>query len=343
MTLRIEVQVRRGPILESRHLIEAALADPDGGVHAATGEPRMTTSFRSSAKPFQLLALVERGHAERWAFSDEEVAVMAASHTGSARHRRLVKGILDRIGLDESRLACGFHEPIDPESLAELRAHPELRSPLYNNCSGKHAGMLALACAEGWASEGYERPEHPVQQLALRSVAEVCGMRLEDVATGTDDCGVVVFGMPLASMARGYARLATARADGDARERALFRIRSAMMAHPQAVGGAARFSTRLMEACAGRIVAKGGAEGLECFGIPERGLGAALKARDGASRPLGPAAVALLDHLGVLSEAERERLAPSREPAFRNHSGREVGRLVTVLEVTRPRDAAPVT
>jgi L-asparaginase II len=335
MTLRIEVQAWRGPILESRHHVEAVVSDADGGVHASTDEPRLVTSFRSSAKPFQLLALIERGHAERWSFSDEEIAVMSASHTGSARHLELVRGILARIGLEPRHLACGFHEPIDPESLAELRAHPERRSPLYNNCSGKHAGMLALACAEGWPVEGYERPEHPVQQLALRSVADVCGLPIEEVATGTDDCGVVVFGLPLASMARGYARLAAATPNGEARQGALARIRDAMMAHPQAVGGAARFSTVLMEACPGRIVAKGGAEGLECFGLPERGLGAVLKARDGASRALGPAAVALLDHLDALSDAERERLGSSREPVLRNHAGREVGRLRTRVEVTR--------
>jgi len=336
MTLALEVQAWRGSILESRHRIEAALSDVEGRLHAATAEPRLVTSFRSSAKPFQLLALVERGHSARWGFSDEELAVMAASHTGSAYHRRLVTGILDRIGLTPEHLVCGFHEPLDPEALAEVRAHPELRSPLYNNCSGKHAGMLALAQAEGAPVEGYERPEHLVQRMALLSVAETCGLDPGDIRTGTDDCGVVVFGLPLAAMARAYARLASAMDSGDARERALHRIRNAMTTYPQAVGGSTRFSTRLMETSRGRLMAKGGAEGLECVAVPGKGLGLVLKARDGAGRALGPAAVALLEHLGFLSAGEREQLLQAREPVLRNHVGREVGRLTAVVEVLSP-------
>jgi L-asparaginase II len=336
MQLSIEVQAWRGAIAESRHRLEAAVVDAEGRLQAGSGEPRLVTSFRSSAKPFQLLALVERGHADRWGFSDEQLAVMAASHTGSPYHLRLVSGILERIGVDEGHLACRFHEPLDPESLADVRAHPEKRGGLYNNCSGKHAGMLALAVAETWPIEGYERPEHPVQQLALRAVSELCGIPADELVTGTDDCGVVVFGLPLAAMARGYARLASAMDSGDDRERALHRIRRAMTTYPAATGGAARFSTHLMEATRGRLLAKGGAEGLECVGIPARGLGLTLKCIDGSARALGPATLALLEHLGELSESERERLAGARRPVLRNHAGREVGRLEAVVRALAP-------
>jgi L-asparaginase II len=336
MQLSIEVQIWRGSIAESRHLLEIAVVDGEGRLHAGSADPRRVTSFRSSAKPFQLLALVERGHAARFGLSDEDVAVMAASHTGSAYHLRLVTGILERIGLTDRMLACGFHEPLDPESLADVRAHPEKRGPLYNNCSGKHAGMLALAVAESWPTEGYERPEHPVQQLARRAVADLCGVSSDELLTGTDDCGVVTFGLPLAAMARGYARLATAMDGGDAREQALHRIRTAMTTYPAATGGAARFSTQLMEATRGRILAKGGAEGLECAGIPGRGLGLALKSLDGSSRALAPAILALLEHLGELGEVELERLAGSRRPILRNHAGREVGHLEAVVRSPMP-------
>ncbi len=336
MPLSLVVHVFRGTILESRHRVHAAVCDVEGRLHAGTDEPRRVTTLRSSAKPFQLLPLVERGHAERWKFSDEELAVMAASHTGSAYHRVLVEGILARLGLEPRQLACGFHEPPDAEALAEVRAHPERRSPLYNNCSGKHAGMLALARAEGWPPEGYERPDHPLQQLMHRTVADVCGVGPDELATGTDDCGVVVFAAPLAVIARGYARLAAAMAQGDARERALHRIRTAMTSYPNAVGGAGRFSTRIMEVSRGRIVAKGGAEGLECMGFPGRGLGVVAKCEDGAARAVAPAAVALLEHLGLISEAEREKLAETSRPSLRNHAGREVGHLEAMVEVLNP-------
>lgn len=332
MNVSLEVQVWRSSILESRHRIEAVVADSEGRLHAATAEPRLVTSFRSSAKPFQLLNLVERGHADRFGFSDEELAVMAASHTGSEHHRRLVTGILERVGLSESRLACGFHEPVDPEALAWVRAHPHASSPLFNNCSGKHAGMLCLARSEGWPVEGYERADHPVQRLMRETVAELCGLEAEDLEIAIDGCGVCVFGLPLAGMARAYARLAAASdADGD-RNRALARIRAAMQAHPRAVGGDGRFDTALMEATRGRVISKGGAEGMQCLALPDRGIGIALKAEDGQARASAPAALAVLEALDALEPAELEVLDAWRRPVIRNHAGTEVGRIEARLQ-----------
>jgi L-asparaginase II len=325
MRVQIEVVVWRGEIAESRHRVLAMAADGQGRAELDGGD-RVTT-YRSAAKPFQALPLVERGHAERWRLSDEELALMCASHTGSQRHVECVRGILGRLGLPASALVCGYHDPLDPESLARLRAHPEERSPVYNNCSGKHAGMLALALAEGWPTAGYERPEHPVQQAVRASVAEMGGMAPSALETAVDGCSVPVFALPLAAMARAYARLASAGESGDDRERSLARIRRAMMSHPRATGGAERFATQLMEAMPGRIVAKGGAEGLECLGLPERALGLAVKVEDGSTRAVGPAVIEVLDHLGALSDAERQRLEALRVPKLRNVAGLEVGRI----------------
>lgn len=336
MQMRIVVNVLRGEILESRHSCEAAVCDAEGRCHAGTADPQLSTTFRSAAKPFQLLPLVERGAAERWSLTDEELAVMTSSHNGSAAHRALVAGILARLGLEPERLVCGYHDPLDPEALEEARIHPELRSPIYNNCSGKHAGMLALARAEGWPVEGYEQPEHPVQQAIRRVMGELSGLSPGDLATATDDCGVPVFAAPLAVMAKMYARLAGATDQGDPRERALHRIRTAMTAHPQAVGGPQRFSTRIMEATRGRVVAKGGAEGLECLGVPARGLGLALKCLDGSHRACAPAMMAVLEQLGLLGDAEAETLADLRVPRTRSRAGRDVGRLEATVEVASP-------
>lgn len=338
MKLQIEVVVRRGAIAESRHLIQAAVCDPAGREVAGTAGSGRSTTFRSAAKPFQLLPLVERGFADRWRLSDEELAIMAGSHTGSPYHIALVRRILDRLELTDRQLACGYHDPADAESQAHLAAHPEERSPIYNNCSAKHAGMLCLARSEGWPLEGYERASHPVQQLMLRTVAEVCGMDPGAVEIAVDGCGVSVFGLPLAAMARGYAALAAARVEGGGRERALGRIRSAMQRYPIAVGGRERFSTALMEAGGGRWVAKGGAEGLECVGIPGRGLGLALKCEDGQSRGVAPAVVALLAHIGEIAPPELERLREMRRPVVRNHAGLEVGSLETSIQVLPPPD-----
>ena len=336
MRLRIDAIVWRGPIAESRHRFQAAVSKVDGTLAAETEDARSVTTFRSAAKPFQLLPLVERGHADRWELDDEALAVMTASHTGSRYHVGLVAGILTRLGLSDRDLACGFHEPLDPESLARIRVHPEERSSLYNNCSGKHAGMLALALAEGWPTRGYEQADHPVQQLMRKTVAEVCGVAPESLAVAVDGCSVSVFGLPLAGMARAYAKLAAARSDGDARERALARIRDAMRAWPRATGGAGRLSSELMERTAGRLVAKGGAEGLECAGLPGAEWGLALKCEDGQSRAIGPALMGLLDQLGALDAGENAKLVDLRRPVIRNHAGLEVGAITAEVRVLEP-------
>ena len=336
MRLQIDVFVRRGTIPESRHRVQAAVSDASGRLAAGTEHAGGVTTFRSAAKPFQLLPLVERGHAARWGWSDEQLAVMAASHTGSPAHVALVSGILERLELTDRHLACGYHEPFDPVSLAHVRAHPEDRSALYNNCSGKHAGMLCLARSEGWPVAGYERSDHPVQQLMKRTVAEMCGVAADALEVAVDGCSVSVFGLSLSAMACGYARLAEASADGDGRARALSRIRGAMCAFPRMVGGEGRFSTVLMEETRGRLVAKGGAEGLECVGLPVRRWGLALKCEDGQARGIAAATLALLEHLEELLEAELERFARLRRPVVTNHAGLEVGALEAVVRVLSP-------
>jgi L-asparaginase II len=308
------------------------------------------TSFRSAAKPFQLLPLVERGHADALGCSDTELAIMAASHSGSRRHLALVRGLLARIGRTSADLACGYHEPMDAESLEDVRRDPSLRSPLYNNCSGKHAGMLALAKAEHWPAAGYERPDHPLQQLMLRTVAECCGVPAAGIPLGVDGCSVPVFGLPLAAMALGYARLAAAMAGGTrseqgsvsnvARARALQRIGRAMAAEPVVVEGPARLATDLMLAARGRIVAKSGAEGLLLVAEPATGRGIAIKCEDGAMRGMGPAAVELLATLGVLRPDEVDELAAHRRPPVQDAAGHTVGWLEGRVRTAGPGFAA---
>ena len=330
MRMQVEVVVLRGDIAESRHRVQCAVVDRAGARHASTEDADRITSFRSAAKPFQLLPLVERGHTDRLHASDAELAIMAASHSGSRMHLALVRGLLERIGLTPEHLACGYHDPMDAESLEDVRRDPGSRSPLHNNCSGKHAGMLALARAEGWPVEGYHHADHPLQQLALRTVADCCGVARETVTLGVDGCSVPVFGLPLTAMARGYARLADAMGPGsdvrdDARGQALRRIGRAMASEPVIVEGAGRLATDLMLVTRGRIVAKSGAEGLLLVAVPEHSRGIAIKCEDGAMRAVGPAAIELLAALGVLSEAEAGGLGAHRRPTVHDAAGAQVG------------------
>ena len=335
MRLEAEVLVFRGDIAESRHRVQCALVSPGGDVRAATADAGRVTSFRSSAKPFQLLPFVERGHADALGCSDEDLAVMAASHSGSRAHLAQVQGLLDRIGLTSAQLACGYHDPQDPESLADVQREPARRGPIYNNCSGKHAGMLAFARAEGWPVEGYERPGHPLQQLLLRTVADCCGVDPAVVLLGVDGCSAPVFGLPLTAMARGYARIADAMAHGgDARARALARIGRAMTAHPVMVEGHGRLASDLLRATGGRILAKSGAEGLLLVADPAHATGVAIKCEDGAMRAVAPAAVELLQQLGVVLASEATALESHRRPPVQNAAGQDVGWLEAHVAVT---------
>ena len=333
MRLHVDVVAWRGTIAESRHRVEFALCAPDGSLEAASEEPDRVTTLRSSAKPLQLVPLIERGHAERLGLSDPELAVLAASHNGSPWHAAQVRGVLERIGCADGDLRCGYHEPADPIARARLAQHPEERTPIWNNCSGNHAGMLCLARSEGWPIEGYEQPEHPIQKLMHRTMAELCGLDQTQVMVAVDGCSVSVFGLPLAAMARGYARLAAARPEGEARERALATIRNAMATNPVAVGGDGRLGTTIMKTTHGRIVVKGGAEGLQCVALSARGLGLAIKVEDGSARATGPATIALLDHLGELSPDELMALESHRRPQLVNLTGRHVGRIEAVVRV----------
>src|SRR5947209_13103522 len=202
------VEVRRGLIVESRHRGHVAAATGAGNLVAFIGEPETVTYLRSSAKPFQALPLVTSGAADRFGFVEAELAVACGSHSGQDLHAETVAGMLRKIGLDESFLKCGVHEPFDRETAGRLRARGESPGALRNNCSGKHTGMLALALHLGAPPETYDRAGGPVQQAILRAVSLLSGVAPEDMILGTDGCGVPVFGMPVRAMALMYARLA---------------------------------------------------------------------------------------------------------------------------------------
>jgi L-asparaginase II len=327
---RYRVHVRRGAPGQDEAVHEALVVSwtPDGDA-AREGED-LVTFFRSACKPFQALPLVERGHADRFGFGDRELAVMSASHNGAAEHVSVVRGMLDAIGLDERHLLCGFHYPEDPDHDAALRRGALTPSPVYNNCSGKHAGMLALAVAEGWPVEDYVSFDHPVQKAVLAAVAEVCGVDLSSMSLGVDGCSAANPAAPLSAMARGFSSFARARASSgaDARERALARIRTAMIAEPVLVAGVGRFCTDVLTAGAGAVITKTGAEGLQCLGFPGTGVGVAVKVLDGSRRAVGPVALAFLRDGDRLSSAALGQLERWAHPSIQNHRGLVVGELL---------------
>jgi L-asparaginase II len=284
------VEVTRGDHVESRHRGAIAVVAPSGELIARTGDPDTQIFLRSCAKPFQLAPFVASGRFDEYGLGTDALAIMAASHSGEDRHVRTVQAILRTAGVPTSALACGTHPPYDRETNRRLIADRESPTALRHNCSGKHAGMLLFAKASGWPLDGYWRPDHPVQRLALETVSALTDHPIEEIATATDGCGVVTFGMPLRGLATAFARLADPPAVADRPLRdALVRIRDAMMLHPELVAGEhRRLDTALMRSLPGVVVSKGGAEGVQAVGLlagaTGRGsepTGVALKIEDG--------------------------------------------------------------
>jgi L-asparaginase II len=301
-------------------------------VVARAGDVSFPTCYRSAAKPLQALPLVEDGVAEALGLTEEELALCCGSHSSEAGHVETARHILARAGLGEEALACGGHPPLGAREAERMAREGVRPGPIHNNCSGKHAGMLALAVHHGWPTEGYHRPEHPVQRRMLAEVARWTGLAQDEVQTGVDGCGVVCFRAPLDAVARSFARFAAAAWSG----RGPAAVVGAMTRHPWMVAGTGRLCTDVMAAARGAVFAKTGAEGVYAAGVPARGLGIALKVEDGARRAADAALVALLEALELLDAGAVRALEPVHSPALRNTRDEPVGALRVRLGLDRP-------
>src|SRR5438309_10373364 len=303
----MRVEQIRGGIVESSHTVHVAVVDREGRLVARAGDPHLVTFWRSAAKPFQAMPLVADGVVARFKISSAELALCCASHSSEPEQVALVRGLLAKIGCSERDLLCGPHPPLS-ESVARDYASRGVRlTAVYSNCSGKHAGMLALARHHGWPTEFYTRVEHPVQQRCLEEVSRWTDLPKHEIRTAVDGCGVVCYGLPLRKMAVAYARLAIADFGlriADSKGEAQIRnpqsaIVQSMLRHPDLIAGSGRPCTELMRAHPGRVLAKVGAEGVYCALLVRDGLGVALKVADGHGLAAALALAAVLEELGV--------------------------------------------
>jgi L-asparaginase II len=322
MRYELDVVAMRGDIVESRHRVHAAVVDARGVLRGSAGDPALFSICRSCAKPLQVMGFVESGHFDEVRWGDDELAIACASHGGEPEHVALVQSMLDSVGLEEGDLVCGPHDPLTRRGARALQQEGEPPTRLHNNCSGKHAAMLAHTRAAGWPTLGYESPCHPVQQGALDQVARWSGVPAQRIGQTVDGCGVVAFALPLQAMALAFARLGAAARRGD---EVPARVVHAMMTRPFLVGGTDRFDTVLMEETNGALLSKVGAEGVHAVAIPDAGLALAVKVEDGASRAQHPAVLRLLQHLGALPEVLPHRLASFLETPIINTRGVQVG------------------
>lgn len=321
------VEVTRGDLVESVHRVDACAVDSRGSVVFAAGDVETPVYLRSAAKPFIAAAAIEAGVRERFGLEPREIAVMAASHFGEPFHIAAVASILAKIGMDAGALQCGSHLPYDDATArAFVRAGTE-PGPLYNNCSGKHAGILALCKAIGADPSTYLEPSNPAQQRILTLCARLSD---DDAATwplATDGCGIPVYATGLRNAALSFARLGSLENVDPRDGAALAIVRDAMLAHPEYVAGTAQFDTVLMQVGDGAIVCKGGAEGVHGVAAIDRGIGYVSKVLDGGGRARGPSTVAALQLLGVLDEEKAMKLARFGRPVVYNRAGRAVGEI----------------
>jgi len=327
------VELTRGGLVESRHAGALAVVDAAGNLLAAAGNPHTVAYLRSSAKPFQALPTVSLGALDHFGLGEAELAVMCASHHGTAEHVAAVQRILDALGLDPTALRCGVHWPISEAATRALAAAGGAPDTRHNNCSGKHAGMLTLARYLHAESADYTLPEHPVQQAILHQLSELTGLPSERIHQAPDGCTVPAFAIPLARAALAYARLIQPTAPDAQR-----RVVQAMTTYPHLVSDHDALDDQLMRAGQGTIVCKGGAEGYQGLGVwtPDgRAVGLALKIADGNARGKGPVLVQVLETLGLVDAATLARLEPLRCPPITNRRGQVVGEMRPAFTLQR--------
>lgn len=291
------VEALRGERVESLHRGSIAVAGPDGRLAFAVGEVHRLVFPRSAIKAIQCLPLIETGAADRFGFGATEIALACASHSGTDRHVAVAAGMLAKAGLDATALACGVHEPLSAAAARSLIRDRQSPTPLHNNCSGKHAGMLATAVHMGESTADYWRPEHPVQERIANALADLTGAVITADRLGIDGCSAPNWAIPLANLARAFACLATGERLPNERREATRRVLQSCWSEPELVAGRERLDTVIMTRFPGLVFLKTGAEGVYCGAVPARALGFALKIDDGAKRASELVVKALLAHL----------------------------------------------
>ncbi len=322
-------ETRRGGILESVHHGVAVVADAEGHVLQAWGDPGFVTFPRSSLKPFQAIPLVESGAADAAGLTEEHLALACASHSAEDFQVALVRNWLDRLGLGESALVCGPDVPRNARDQAALYRAGGERSRIFHNCSGKHCGFLTLTRHIGAPLAGYGDPSHPAQRLYLEALSELLQEDAARLPRAVDGCGLPALALPMAAMAKAAARWAAARVATDARRDAIRRLQSAISAHPDHLSGRDSPTGRIVRATAGRVLLKGGAEGYVIGFVPEHGIGIAVKLADGAARAKMGVFAALLERLGLIDAADA--LAQAVEPDILDSNGEPVGNITITL------------
>ena len=339
----ILVEALRGTSVESAHRGAVAVLDADGGVLAALGDIDRPIFPRSAVKVLQALPLIASGAADRLGLTDDELAIACASHSGELRHAETAARMLAKAGLDVNALECGTHWPCDENASRALAAQGRAPTALNNNCSGKHAGFVCLACALHGGrpdlqryARGYVKAEHPVMREVTAALQAATGHDLAHTPQGIDGCSIPAFAVPLRNLALAFARVGTGTGLSAGHAAAAKQLRAAVAKAPFMVAGTGRFDTRVMERLGARVFCKVGAEGVYCAALPERGLGVAIKVDDGNnSRAAEVAMAAVIEAFVALDDDETTFMRSLSDVPLKNCNGIEVGRLIATPALRR--------
>ncbi len=329
------IELTRGGIPESLHAGSVAVVDRQGRLLAQVGDPCARVFTRSTIKAFQALPLLRSGGVHALAWGERELALLCASHNGEAQHVQVVQGMLDSVGQAHTVLRCGCHVPLFAALGLGTLAPGAVHDERHHNCSGKHAGFVAYCVQQGLSLPDYTDPTHPLQTQVREQVASAVGLAPEELAMGIDGCSAPNYAMPLAHLARGYARLAgEAPQDSDLGPH-LAALADAMVAFPALGSGTGRHDADFMRAGGGDWVSKTGADGVQVLGSRSRGEAFALKVMDGNMTAQIAAAVEVLDQLGWMNDAQRAALAPWRAAPLLSARGMSVGERRPVFRLER--------
>ena len=318
--------------VENIHRGDMAAVDSTGKIVASIGNPELPMFWRSAAKPFQALPFVKEGGLERYGITAEELALLVSSHSGEENHVELVRGILAKLGLDESVLDCGVVRPMSGKAFKKIVAAGEKVLPVHNPCSGKHSQIIALAIMLGVPYEGYTQPDHAAQKIIFRHVAMAARFPEDKLEIGIDGCGVPVFYLPLCNMSLAYARLSTpTKGDWGDYEQAATKIRDAMSKYPQVLSGNGRIDLAVSQVTGGRIIAKIGADAVYCMAVKDGDLGITFKIEDGSYAAVTPMVIATLKYLNLLTRDEAAELDKMFPPVLKNHRGEIIGTIEAVF------------
>lgn len=326
--------VTRDHYVESLHHGYVCIVNSSGNIIYNLGDYNTKIFFRSSAKPIQVIPLLQSGAADAFGFSKKEIAIACSSHSGDKIHQKTVADILSRIGLTEENLHCGTMIPYSEDEVKWLHANGESPSVFHCSCSGKHTAMLTLAMFRGLSVDDYEKPSSPVQQEILKTVAEFTEVEAESISIGTDGCGAPIYLLPIYNIALAYAKLSEyAQNENSDYHFACKTIFDSMTQHPEMVAGENEFCTELMRATNGKLVGKVGSEAVYCIAVKKDNLGICIKISDGNERAVYPVVIRILRDIGILEKSELTNLENWMNTILYNNLKQETGRIMPCFDI----------